>query len=201
MALPDLPVKGQNPWFTPRNNWDLAVKAEIEGRLSETALDTRYRTYTDDELADALASLTKSSVGLSNVDNTSDEQQPRLARGNVGTFYRKVLGTIRYIDATTWGVVNTNNHSPTGIASVQYFTDRLRVNYSFTASNVGSLIFCPDETIAAVAGIRMGASVGLTYADVYIYTTAGGSTPINPNTLSNVSGNIWVIGEHEVPAP
>lgn len=201
MVLPDLPARGQNPWYTPRNNWDVAVKSELEGRLSEASLDTRYRTYTDDELADAIAGLTKASVGLSNVDNTSDEQQPRLARGNVGTFYRKILGTIRYVDATTWEVVNYSNHSPTGIASVQYFSDRLRVNYNFTASNVGSLLFGPDETIATVAGIRMGPSVGLTYADVYIYTTAGGSTPINPNTLSNTSGNIWVMGEHEVLAP
>lgn len=34
MALPNLPVQGQNLWFTPRNDWDLAVKSELEGRLS-----------------------------------------------------------------------------------------------------------------------------------------------------------------------
>lgn len=39
MALPNLPVQGQNPWFTPRNNWDLSVKAELEGRLSEATLN------------------------------------------------------------------------------------------------------------------------------------------------------------------
>lgn len=39
MALPNLPIQGQNPWFTSRNDWDLAVKAELEGRLSESMLN------------------------------------------------------------------------------------------------------------------------------------------------------------------
>jgi len=29
MPLPALPSQGQNPWFTPRNNWDLAVEAQL----------------------------------------------------------------------------------------------------------------------------------------------------------------------------
>lgn len=31
MALPTLPTQGQNPWFTPRNDWDLAVAARLPG--------------------------------------------------------------------------------------------------------------------------------------------------------------------------
>lgn len=42
MALPNLPTQGQNPWFTPRNNWDLAVKADLEGRLSATSLSSTF---------------------------------------------------------------------------------------------------------------------------------------------------------------
>lgn len=38
MALPSLPAQGQDPWFTDRTNWDLAVKTELEGRLSEAQL-------------------------------------------------------------------------------------------------------------------------------------------------------------------
>lgn len=38
MALPDLPTLGQNPWYVPRTNWDNAVEAELEGRLSDTLL-------------------------------------------------------------------------------------------------------------------------------------------------------------------
>lgn len=42
MALPILPTSGQDPWFTERNNWDISVKSEIEGRLSEISMDARY---------------------------------------------------------------------------------------------------------------------------------------------------------------
>lgn len=39
MALPALPVLGQNPWYTPRNNWDVAVQAELDGRLSAASIE------------------------------------------------------------------------------------------------------------------------------------------------------------------
>lgn len=46
MALPELPALGQNPWYTPRNNWDTAVETELEGRLSETGLsETLVRPF------------------------------------------------------------------------------------------------------------------------------------------------------------
>lgn len=41
MALPELPTQGQTPWFDERNDWDLAVEADIEGRLSDTAISTK----------------------------------------------------------------------------------------------------------------------------------------------------------------
>lgn len=65
MALPNLPVQGQTPWFTPRNNWDLAVKSELEGRLSEQSLtsfvasaisDNEGVIYNYDTIYDLMAS-------------------------------------------------------------------------------------------------------------------------------------------------
>lgn len=38
MALPDLPVQGQNPWYTDRNNFDTAIEEALEGRLSADGL-------------------------------------------------------------------------------------------------------------------------------------------------------------------
>lgn len=38
MALPNLPVRGQNPWYVERTNWDNAVEAELEGRLSSSGV-------------------------------------------------------------------------------------------------------------------------------------------------------------------
>lgn len=40
MALPSLPSQGQDPWYETRTTWDNAVKAELEGRLSEDQLST-----------------------------------------------------------------------------------------------------------------------------------------------------------------
>lgn len=42
MALPALPVQGQNPWYIPRTNWDNAVEADLEGRLSEASLNSTF---------------------------------------------------------------------------------------------------------------------------------------------------------------
>lgn len=44
MALPNLPVRGQNPWYVERTNWDNAVEAELEGRLSSSGLTSTVTT-------------------------------------------------------------------------------------------------------------------------------------------------------------
>lgn len=44
MALPSLPVEGQDPWYDERTAWDLAVQSELEGRLSSSRLDRRFET-------------------------------------------------------------------------------------------------------------------------------------------------------------
>lgn len=119
-------------------------------------------------------------------------------QGKPGQRYQFVACTVRYVNATTWAFIDDGSHAPTGVLSVQYFSDRIRINYDFTAAKVGTLMALPDETMSTVSGIRMGPSVGLTYADIYIYSSAGGASPINPNTLTNTSGNIWIWGVMEV---
>lgn len=44
MALPDLPFRGQKPWYDERAAWDNAVETELEGRLSAATLDASYKT-------------------------------------------------------------------------------------------------------------------------------------------------------------
>lgn len=65
MALPNLPIQGQNPWFNERNAWDNAVDGELTsldsrvdsvdtaltGRLSTATLDSRYVLQTPNALA------------------------------------------------------------------------------------------------------------------------------------------------------
>lgn len=43
MVLPDLPSRGQNPWYVSRTAWDNSVETELEGRLSESSLSTNFR--------------------------------------------------------------------------------------------------------------------------------------------------------------
>ena len=44
-TLPPLPVENEDPWWTKRNNFDLAVKAILEGRLSEEEMDNLYSNF------------------------------------------------------------------------------------------------------------------------------------------------------------
>lgn len=56
MALPALPVQGQNPWYIPRTNWDTAVEDELEGRLSEASLTAFRGPFITDQQYPSLTS-------------------------------------------------------------------------------------------------------------------------------------------------
>lgn len=102
-----------------------------------------------------------------------------------------VSGTIRWVNSTTWTVLNDTGHTPTGISSVQLLPAAVRVNYDFTATKVSSCQVTPDEGFTSI-DVRVGASVGFTKLDVYFYTLAGGSTPVNPATLNKANANVWI---------
>jgi len=108
-----------------------------------------------------------------------------------------ISGTIRWVNSTTWEPVADAGHTPTGITSVTVLSDRVRVNYDFTAEKVSSFQATPDEAFAS-ADVRVGASVGLTYADIFFYMPAYGSTPVNPALLSKAGANVWLTGWFEV---
>jgi len=106
-----------------------------------------------------------------------------------------VSGTIRWVDSETWIALNDAGHRPSGIASVEPLADRVRVTYSECAEKVGHLQATPDEQFAA-AGVRVGASVGLCYADVFFYMGAS-DVPVNPGLLSRQGANVWLSGEFD----
>lgn len=103
-----------------------------------------------------------------------------------------ISGTIRWASPSTWTTVHDAGHEPVGIESIQVLRDRLRVHYTFDAAKVGSVQVTPDEQFTA-ANVRCGASVGLSYADVFCYMP-GSSTPVDPGRLTRKGGNIWVSG-------
>ena len=103
-----------------------------------------------------------------------------------------ISGTIRWINSSTWVALDNAGHRPIGIASVQVMSDRVRVHYDFTAGHVSSVQVTPDEGFAS-AGVRVGASVGFTYMDIYFYMGTS-STPVNPTLLSKSGANVWITG-------
>lgn len=54
MALPPLPEENEKPWYSKRDAFDQAVKSELEGRLSETRLNTTIDERADLKLAPAV---------------------------------------------------------------------------------------------------------------------------------------------------
>lgn len=125
---------------------------------------------------------------------------PSYPRGKAATKYRIVACTIRRVSGTVWEALNDSGHAPTGVQSVTIEgANRVRITYDFTASKVVTLMATLDEAFAAsTALVRCGASVGLTFADIYFYTSAGGATPVDPGTLSTANANVWIYGIFEV---
>ena len=104
-----------------------------------------------------------------------------------------VSGTIRWVSSTEWVILDNAAHTPTGLASVTVMADRVRVSYDFTAATVSSLQATSDEAFAS-ADVRVGASVGLNYTDIYFYMPSHGSNPVDPRTLSKSWANVWITG-------
>lgn len=102
-----------------------------------------------------------------------------------------VGGTIRWQNSTTWATVTDAGHVSEGIASVELLTDRVRVHFSECHAKVSSFQATPDEQFTS-ASVRVGASVGLCYADVFFYMT--GTTPVSPALLSKAYANVWITG-------
>lgn len=104
----------------------------------------------------------------------------------------KVFGSIRRDNATgKWIAINDATHLSHGIASVENYSNKaLKITFKTPALFVGSFTATPDETLAK-ANVRMGTSVGLTHAFLYMYQGTS-KIPVNPNTITAASANIWI---------
>lgn len=100
-------------------------------------------------------------------------------------------GTIRHA-STGWYAINNASHTPTGIGTIDTLPDRVRVWFAFAPSSISSLQATPDESFTA-AGVRVGASVGLEYVDVFFYMGTS-QTPVDPRLLTRANANVWLTG-------
>jgi len=81
--------------------------------------------------------------------------------------YRQLGGVIRNT-AGTWAFINDAGHVPLNLTSISQGSTSIRVNYNKTYTKVVTFSVTPDETYAEI-GISAGASVGLGFADIYLY--------------------------------
>lgn len=107
----------------------------------------------------------------------------------VGGASPHLSGSIRYAP-TGWAPIENAAHAPLGMSSVTTLPDRVRVWYSEPIDTVGSLQATVDESFAA-AGVRVGASVGLRYVDLFFYMGAS-PTPVDPSLLTRAGANVWL---------
>lgn len=103
----------------------------------------------------------------------------------------QLSGTVRHT-ATGWAAVDDSTHTPTGIALIETLADRVRVWYGFSPVGIGSVQATPDEQFAA-AGVRVGASVGMEYLNLFFYIGSS-QTPVNPALLTRAGANVWLTG-------
>jgi len=108
----------------------------------------------------------------------------------------EVYGTIRWVDKAKWAALNDAGHRSHNIAKVELFNNRVRVHFPKCADKVGYLNVTPDEQFTA-AGVRVGSSVGLCYADVFFYMGTS-QTPVNPSLLTRKNANVWIDGRFDV---
>lgn len=79
----------------------------------------------------------------------------------------KILACVIRNDGNGWDFVG-GDHEPINILSIEQTGVYIKINYSFTASKVSSLVCTPDEAMASDK-MFVGASVGLEYALIYLY--------------------------------
>tara|TARA_R110002050_G_scaffold81185_1_gene173559 strand:+ start:118 stop:882 length:765 start_codon:yes stop_codon:yes gene_type:complete len=98
---------------------------------------------------------------------TIDQIQTYINALNTGNKKLKLYGGVCVNTAGTWSLLNDASHTFFNLTSATTVSDRLRINYP-TVGKVISMIVTPDETYAQ-NGISMGASVGLSFANVIMY--------------------------------
>lgn len=87
-------------------------------------------------------------------------------KGTAGRKFRLIAGTIRNT-GTGWHVIDDTGHRPTGVTGVTASATSIAVAFAATAKIV-SFVCGPDETYAAW-GLRVGASVGTSSANISCY--------------------------------
>ena len=92
------------------------------------------------------------------------------ALGDVDTSKHKIVACALRNTGSGWEMIDDSQHTPINVESVTDSSSAVTINYSFTASKVGTLVVTPDETFCKM-GLFCGASVGLALSAISMHIT------------------------------
>ena len=110
--------------------------------------------------------------------------------GESGKQYMVVAGVIQHDGGSGWQLIPGGSHDDINISTVVADSTKIRVTYTFTATKAVVGMATPDETFIN-GNYATGASVGLTFMDIYI---AQAGVAKNPTTTNIANANIWIFG-------
>ena len=134
----------------------------------------REYVLSNPDSADSIAQLIASAGGLTTASIAGLEDQLEHASGYnaSGKQYKIVACVIRQdTQGSGWYVIDDDSHKPLGLDAenpVEISNGSIRLNYSFTAKTVTSLVCAPDEGYASQL-LQFGASVGRSSSFIDLY--------------------------------
>ena len=170
----------------------------VHGITDTAALATK--TYADSAVSTAVSGLTKSSVGLSNVDNTSDANKPVSTATTTALALKANLasptftGTVSGITASMVGLGNVNNTADTAkpVSTAQQTALDAKLALS-GGTMTGALTLSADPTSALHAVTKQyadGLAAGINFHQAVVAASAGNLAGVYNNGTNGLGATI-----------
>jgi hypothetical protein len=92
-----------------------------------------------------------------------------------------------------WFILDNSGHTPSNCTGLVQHADHIELQHSVGALRVITAQVTPDETYSQKA-IRAGVSAGFNYSNIFLYSGAAGTAPLNPASVAAANGNFWFQG-------
>lgn len=171
VVLPDLPALGSNPWYEARNAFDEAVKQQLEGPLSESALETLIDGKTDP--LDARVS----DLELAEGTPFSDEAVQNLFTGSSLT---RSATDGRYPVYRVW---NGTSYPARAAGATNIFFGPTNPGGAMTSSDFWANSNVVTMAAVAAALVDTGSDVRKAVEEPSIYIPASAIQPENPDVI------------------